>query len=160
MPSVPSNPKCTELGCNNQRSLFNSFCLEHGGRDKPRYYYNDSEQNKLKRKQYNNSRWARLRQRQLSTQPLCQACLQDGHLKTASDVDHVFPWHSIGKEAFMLNLFQSLCHSCHSIKTHLERQGIYRHYERPSAFKDYVHADWQMAVQRQYDGKTTENLET
>ena len=159
MPSIPSYNKCSELGCNNPKTLFNSFCLDHGGRDKPKYYYNNSEQNKLKKKQYNASRWARLRQRQLSTQPLCQACLQSGHLRTATDVDHVFPWNAIGKEAFMLNLFQSLCHACHSVKTHLEQQGICRHYERPDAFKDYSHADWQGAIQRQNDEKTSENGE-
>jgi hypothetical protein len=42
----------------------------------------------------------------------------------------------------MHNVYQSLCHECHSHKTQLEQQGIYRHYDAPDAFKDYSKLDW------------------
>lgn len=77
---------------------------------------------------YQTKYWKALRQRQLSTQPLCQACMSVGIITPANHVDHVFPWTHINKEAFYLNLFQSLCLECHSHKTSLEQQGEYRHY--------------------------------
>lgn len=141
MPSIPSYNKCTELRCNNFRSRLNTYCIDHGGKN--------SISNLItreKRKQYNSSKWKRLRQRQLSTQPLCQSCQIQGRICLASDVDHVFPWNQIGPEAFMHNVYQSLCHECHSHKTQLEQQGIYRYYNQPNAFKDYSKLDWGKVV--------------
>ena len=138
MPSIPSYNKCSELGCNNPRSRLNTYCMDHGGKTTI-----NNQQTKLKAKEYNSSQWKRLRQRQLSTQPLCQSCKTQGRICLASDVDHVFPWNHIGPQAFMHNVYQSLCRECHSHKTHLEQQGVYRHYDRPDAFTDYSKADWQ-----------------
>jgi len=77
---------------------------------------------------YQTPAWRTVRQRQLSIQPLCQACLSRGRVEAANHVDHVFAWKHIGKHAFLRNIFQSLCHADHSHKTGLEKQGIYVHY--------------------------------
>lgn len=135
MPSIPTNRRCSVLGCMNDRSKFNSYCLTHGGRDMQKY-----RGKRLTNRMYNTTQWQELRQRQLSIQPLCAGCLSVGVITQAVHVDHVFPWTQIDKEAFYYNIFQSLCPSCHSSKTHLERQGTYRAFGKPS--KDYVMSDY------------------
>jgi len=119
MPYAPYNKICRELGCKNSRSKLNSFCSEHGGLE----HMNEGKDNA-----YSNPAWQTIRRAQLSKQPLCQSCLTRGHVNLANHVDHVFPWRHIGEQAFLHNLFQSLCINCHSHKTGQERKGIYEHY--------------------------------
>jgi len=133
MPTYPHNTKCSELGCHEPRSRLNSFCLKHGGKDNLQARQTDSI--------YQTPAWRTGRQRQLSIQPLCQACLSRGKVEAAQHVDHVFPWKHIGNHAFLHNVFQSLCHADHSHKTGLEKQGKYIHYtaegEREYTINDY-----------------------
>ena len=133
MPTYPTNTKCSELGCKEPRSKINSFCLKHGGKDNMEARQTDSI--------YQTPAWRTVRQRQLSIQPLCQACLTRGKVEQAQHVDHVFPWKAIGKHAFLNNIFQSLCHADHSHKTKLERQGKYTHYTQEGE-KEYTQADY------------------
>lgn len=139
MPSVPSQTKCLELGCNNPRSRYNGYCIEHGGRDvntqthtKERKAFNSVYQTKF---------WRVTRVIQFTKQPLCQCCLTRGIVTQAEHVDHVFPWAQIGRRAFENNIFQSLCQSCHSHKTSMEAKGfaIYYHdgIEHRFAISDY-----------------------
>ena len=136
MPTVPSNPKCSMLGCTNERSRYNTLCLEHGGRNT----YNHTVKRTDALGKYNSVQWRKLRQIQLSKHPLCLACLSSGRIVQALHIDHVFPWANYGSEAFQRNIFQSLCHPCHSIKTGLEQRGIYRYYAMP--VKDYKIQDY------------------
>lgn len=144
MPTIPYYTKCNHLGCKSPKSKYNSFCLLHGGRDtsitKPittkRKEFNDKYQTK---------HWRQLRQVQLSQHPLCAGCLAKGIIVQAHHIDHVFPWSKISPEAFYINLFQSLCHSCHSIKTALEQKGIYRRYGIPN--RDYRLQEYSYVVQ-------------
>ena len=133
MPTYPSNSKCSELGCKEPRSKLNSYCTKHGGKDNMEARQTDSI--------YQTPAWRTVRQRQLSIQPLCQACLTRGKVEQAQHVDHVFPWKAIGKHAFLNNIFQSLCHADHSHKTKLERQGKYTHYTQEGE-KEYTQADY------------------
>ena len=135
MPTVPTQTKCQYLGCNNQRSPLNTYCMEHGGKT-----YNQSAKRKQSNAKYNTRLWAKLRISQLSKQPLCQACAVRGRVTQAEVVDHLWPWNQIGPQAFVVNRFQSLCHECHSVKTSLEQQGICRFYSNPP--KDYRIQDW------------------
>ena len=139
MPTIPSNTKCAMLGCKNNKARFSSNCVEHGGRDTQRY-----SGKRLTNKMYDTAQWARLRQIQLSSQPLCAGCLADGVITAAVHVDHVFPWTQISKEAFYINIFQSLCHSCHSAKTALERKGLFRAFGSPN--KDYLIHEYAQAT--------------
>jgi 5-methylcytosine-specific restriction endonuclease McrA len=116
MPYAPFNTKCSELGCNETRSALNGFCLNHGGKQ---YTTRDSNNN------YKTPAWKSIRRRQLSIQPLCQSCLSKGKIEAAKHVDHVFPWRQIGDQAFIHNVFQSLCPECHSYKTGKEKQGVF-----------------------------------
>ena len=139
MPFVPKQTKCSYLGCGNEKSPINSFCMEHGGKT-----FNKSSKRKQSNAKYNTAVWQRIRVAQLSRQPLCQSCTNRGRVTQATVVDHIFPWQQIGDEAFVANTFQSLCPECHSVKTGLEQQGIFRHYTSPP--KDYTINEWSSVV--------------
>ena len=131
MPSVPKQTTCIQLGCNNLRSKRNGYCLEHGGKDKSDYKFNSTQERKEFNAMYNTSHWQTLRQRQLSTHPICAGCKSEGVITPATTVDHIFPWRHYGREAFYINFFQSLCATHHAHKTQLEQHGIYRRYGEP-----------------------------
>lgn len=139
MPSVPTNVKCEHLGCKNPKSKLNGYCLEHGGRD----YSQARDGASL----YQSAAWKRIRTVQLSRQPLCQACLLDGHIEAALHVDHVFPWRVYGREAFTANIMQSLCPAHHSHKTGQEKQGIFLHYTQDKVIH-YSQGDYKQVVHR------------
>jgi len=124
MPTLPTNSKCSTLGCKDNRSKYNTFCINHGGRNS----YNDSDSRAESNSMYQSKQWKQTRTVQLSKQPLCQACLCVGRITAANHVDHVFAWNKVGKFAFYRNLFQSLCVNCHSAKTAQEQRGVYVHY--------------------------------
>ena len=142
MPTLPSNNKCASLGCFNNRSRLSTFCIEHGGRDT--YVARKSVERKKFNSMYDKSSWKKLRQAKLSMQPMCQACLIRGVVSPASQVDHLFAWSAIGELAFYRNIFQCLCHGCHSDKTQLERDGVYRHYNGTET--DYSIDDYQSVL--------------
>ena len=142
MPTVPRNPKCGTLGCKNPRSKLSSMCLEHGGKDT--YVLPSSEERREFNRAYD-SAWRKVRAAQLSKQPLCQGCYSQGRITAARQVDHLFAWMALGKEAFHMNVLQSLCDECHAHKTGLERKGIYRHYQG-STHTDYALTDYSRVV--------------
>ena len=119
MPTYPSNSKCSHLGCKEQRSRLNTFCKAHGGMDSFM-----SDKRKEHSKEYQGRTWRRIRLLQLSKHPICQGCMLHGRITQSYHVDHLFPWTSLGKEAFTYNIFQSLCVECHSYKTSMERKGV------------------------------------
>ena len=138
MPTLPTNTKCSSLGCKNPRSRLNSYCVEHGGINTI-----DTEQRKAFTSMYQTNQWRTLRQAQLSKQPLCESCIKQGKVVQANHVDHLFAWNKIGKQAFYNNLFQSLCTNCHSHKSALEKQDIYIHYKTN---KTYTINDYQYVI--------------
>ena len=141
MPTVPRQTTCTDLGCQNPKSLLNSKCLEHGGRDKPRPLTKPRTKERDEfNSMYNTRQWLVQRQIQLSQYPLCAGCNAEGVVTPANVVDHVFPWSAIDRTAFFINYFQSLCPTHHAYKTQLEQKGIYRRYGPP--IKDYGHTDY------------------
>ena len=141
MPTIPKFTKCLTLGCRNERSKFNAYCMDHGGRETfDHKRYNKSAKRKEGLDKYHSTQWRKLRQIQLSKHPLCAACLSDGKITQAIHIDHLFPWSQLGEDAFYINVFQSLCHSCHSIKTTLEQRDIYRLYGIPN--RDYKLSDY------------------
>jgi len=146
MPYAPFNKVCRELGCKNTRSKLNSFCLEHGGLQ----HANEGKDNA-----YSNPAWRTIRRAQLSKQPLCQSCLTQGHIAPALHVDHVFPWRQISEQAFLHNIFQSLCHECHSHKTAQERKGIFEHYTQ-DGIKNLTKGDYSYSMSQFHGGKSLE----
>lgn len=66
---------------------------------------------------YQSARWQRLRLVHLSQYPLCAHCLQLGLNVTAAHVDHIITVRADPSLAFAQSNLQSLCVSCHSVKT-------------------------------------------
>lgn len=131
MPTYPFNSKCSHLGCKNAKSALNSYCVEHGGLN---HIARQSD------RAYQSKAWTQIRQAQITKQPLCQACLIDGHITQGTQVDHVFPWRQFGEYAFRLNIFQTLCIEHHSHKTQQERKGNFIHYgdgQKTYSFSDF-----------------------
>ena len=139
MPTVPKQTKCVQLGCKNTRSKMNTYCSEHGGRNYTKHHKRD-----IGKGLYGSSAWISIRRRQLSVQPLCQACLLRGKVEVANVVDHVFAWSQLSVDAFRYNIFQSLCESCHSLKTNIEQKGLYRHFKEKEI--DYLLSDYTRIV--------------
>jgi len=144
MPTAPHNTKCASLGCKQQRSRLSTYCLDHGGRDT--YVGKITHERKEINAMYDQPFWKKFRKAQLSRQPLCQACLCQGHISPANQIDHLFAWRALNKEAFYNNIFQSLCVEHHSHKTGLEHKGIYRHYNVKDGIKDYNIGDYGYAM--------------
>lgn len=65
---------------------------------------------------YSSAAWRRLRVIVLNSQPLCQRCSKNNVVSAANVVDHILPWQWGGSKTDKGNL-QSLCLSCHSVKT-------------------------------------------
>lgn len=132
MPYAPLNTKCRELNCKNQKTSRSAFCLDHGG--------GITEKGKENSKLYNTAYWKKRRVIQLSKNPLCAKCLLDGKIVLAEHIDHVFP-HRQDINKFKQNLFQSLCPSCHTLKTQEENKGKY-HYYSPNGLIVYTDNDY------------------
>jgi 5-methylcytosine-specific restriction protein A len=133
MPSIPSS-QCAHYQCKAPSIRGSVYCIEHAPTkqvSKTRQAFNAP---------YKTAAWAAIRARQLSTLPLCAACLIDGRITAASHVDHVYPWAVIGDQAFTRNLFQSLCPECHGVKSGLEKRGVFRHYTHKA--HDYTAHDY------------------
>ena len=143
MPTLPSNTKCIDLGCKNPRSKCNSHCLEHGGYDT--YTLPKSKERNEFNNMYSTKQWKQLRRLHLSKNPLCMSCLNLGRVIQATQVDHVFPWSWLGKEAFYRNIFQTLCIECHSHKTALEQKNIIRFYNKNNII-DYRLSDYSSVI--------------
>jgi len=123
MPSVPKAVKCEALQCKADRLAGSAYCENHGSKHKI------STDRIRSNNEYKLRVWESIRIKQLSTQPLCQCCLLNKQITPAIAVDHVFNWKAISLDAFRINLFQSLCISCHSLKTAQEKKGIFLHYD-------------------------------
>jgi 5-methylcytosine-specific restriction protein A len=138
MATIPKSTKCSFLGCREERSRYNSYCLTHGGKNTLTIAKQRAENNAM----YQTAYWRAQRKRQLSIHPLCASCITKGIVTQAHHVDHVFPWTAIGEHAFTANIYQSLCAPCHSDKTYWEQQGIVKHY----GYNDYKIEDYARVV--------------
>jgi len=141
LPTLPKSNTCEALRCKEARAQGSAFCETHGG--KPKQSAARFEANAP----YKTAAWQAIRAAQLSAAPLCASCLCRGVVTQAAHVDHVIPWRAIGPAAFKRNLFQSLCASCHTLKTAAEQKGVYIHYTQ-SGPKEYTRADYLQLIPR------------
>ena len=143
MPSIPKTLKCEALRCTSDRLTGSAYCEAHGSKHKI------SSDRLRANNEYKLRVWEVIRLRQLSTQPLCQACLLSQQITPAEAVDHVFNWRAISPEAFRINLFQSLCISHHSLKTAQEKKGIYLYFDQDQ-IREYSAQDYSYLMAQLY----------
>lgn len=71
---------------------------------------------------YNTRRWQKVRRVGLLKEPWCAECLKNNLYITAKIRDHIVPV-SQGGEFWDTKNHQSLCATCHQIKTNREKRG-------------------------------------
>lgn len=74
------------------------------------------------RKHYKTARWRRIRDGQLSKQPLCEWCLISEIIEPATVVHHGDGGHKGDEHKFWNGPFVSLCKSCHD--SHGRREDL------------------------------------
>ena len=80
--------------------------------------------------------WEKVSKQFLAENPFCERCKKrkplDGGPRfwPSTDCDHIIPLSINLRLAYDPNNLQALCHSCHSIKSGLERQGKFVDYVR------------------------------
>lgn len=75
-------------------------------------------------KWYKTAAWHRLRYKQLSREPLCRFCQDNGKVVAGNVADHIKPHRGDAKLFYLLDNLQTLCGSCHSAtKQRLEKSG-------------------------------------
>lgn len=84
----------------------------------------EREKERIRTKLYKSSAWRRLRHWWITNHPLCEKCKAEGRLVKATDVDHIIPHKGNRHLFFDSNNLQSLCRSCHSLKTASEDGGF------------------------------------
>ena len=134
MPTQP-RPQCATYRCKQPTRPGSSMCMDHAPPPKVNRAKREND------REYKTAVWQTIRAGQLSTQPLCMACMLSGRVTLGVHVDHVIPWRLIGSAGVTNNRFQTLCQPCHSIKTGLEQRGVFRHYTDPAPV-DYFPGDW------------------
>jgi 5-methylcytosine-specific restriction endonuclease McrA len=70
---------------------------------------------------YDSKLWKQCRAVKLLDDPLCERCLAAGRVEAGRHVDHLIPLADGGEPLDVKNL-QSLCHSCHSWKSGMEKK--------------------------------------
>jgi len=106
---------CTYPGCTNLVRA--GRCALHS-KQPDRLFPHDPVSTKL----YNTAHWRKIRKEHLIEEPLCRECRKAGRDVLGSHVDHIEPHHG-DPVKFFAGPFQTLCHSCHTIKTNRERYG-------------------------------------
>lgn len=89
---------------------------------------------------YNTARWKNRRKEQLTREPLCKMCLEQGRVTPASIADHV-QQHNGDEDSFFNGALQSLCKPHHDgAKQAQEKSGKVRGCDVNGA--PYARADW------------------
>ena len=65
---------------------------------------------------YNSRQWRRLRQYIMQMNPLCKHCEDKGLIKAGECIDHIIPIR-LGGDKLNTDNLQTLCNSCHAIKS-------------------------------------------
>lgn len=73
-----------------------------------------------KEARYHSVRWRKARMIQLMNEPLCRLCMQADRVTAAEMVDHIQPVR-LGGGFWDEQNYQSLCNSCHAVKSAKER---------------------------------------
>jgi 5-methylcytosine-specific restriction protein A len=78
---------------------------------------NSTSRTKARSVSLRSAAWRRIRTQVLAEEPLCRMCAARGLVVPATDVDHIQDSRADYSDDNSRSNLQSLCHSCHSIKT-------------------------------------------
>lgn len=98
--------------------IFNYLCAMPRIDIPKRKRINQDRPNKDSR--YHSVRWRKARLIQLMSEPLCRICMNDDRVTAAEMVDHIVPVR-LGGGFWDESNYQSLCNSCHAVKSAKER---------------------------------------
>ena len=129
MPIAPKHP-CNWTNCAELVNKGQSYCPKHQAEYEQRKaehkkildkkydtFYRNAESSKI----YASMRWRKLRNWWIKRHPLCEECLKRGLIQSAEVVDHIQPLRD-GGAAWSAQNLQSLCNSCHRVKTIAENK--------------------------------------
>lgn len=121
MPKAPRKI-CSHSGCFAIALEGSRFCARHKAQgEKARtQFFQKRSSNKLG---YTYT-WQKARAAFLREHPLCEQCLKEGRTTAASVVDHIVPHKGDMTIFWDRSNWQSLCDSCHSVKTAKEDGGF------------------------------------
>ena len=71
---------------------------------------------------YSSQSWTQLRRAFIARNPLCRICTDNGFIRHADVVDHIVERSDDDSKRLNWDNLQSLCHSCHNIKTAEEKR--------------------------------------
>lgn len=112
---------CNHIGCTNLTNQ--SYCKDHlyiiEEKEKERQqHYDKYKRNQKSKRFYGSGLWRRTREhRMLLDKGLCQHCLKENKITYATLVDHIIPILIDWSLRLSIKNLQSLCDSCHAIKT-------------------------------------------
>lgn len=120
MPKSFCSP-CAHPGCRRYAKPGQKYCEQHAKSErKERAIHKGGTRTE---RGYSN-KWLKASKVFLLKHPLCAACLRQGIITPATEVDHIIP-HKGNKELFWdVNNWQALCHKCHARKTVLFDGGF------------------------------------
>ena len=116
MAKLPLKP-CLHAGCP-ELVCGKAYCKKHTPQKVPRQISREWH------RMYKDERWNSLRTNQLLKEPYCCECAKKKIRTPATDVDHILPHRGDWGRSLDANNLQSLCHSCHSVKTVKERNEL------------------------------------
>lgn len=110
---------CKHGGCRCLTTNISGYCDKHS-EDISKYRQSSS-------KRGYGYKWRKARETHLQLHPFCEECRRQGKPAVlATDVDHIVPHKGNPVLFWDPNNWQSLCHTCHSIKTAKEDGGFGR----------------------------------
>ena len=120
MPVAPRKV-CRKAGCGVLTS--STYCGQHQSQQKEVLKQKDKDRGTRTARGYDN-KWLKASKRYREENPLCVMCEKEGILTKADCTDHIIP-HKGDLELFWnRDNWQSLCTTCHSIKTAKEDGGL------------------------------------
>lgn len=119
--------KCAVSICREYVELPSRYCEKHKG-NTDKTYNREVRHNKENMKYarfYASSQWKKLRRSKLADQPLCEECLRNGKITSATIVHHKTEVKEDWDKRLDYDTLESICQSCHN-KEHKKAYSLKR----------------------------------
>ena len=117
---------CNRAGCRELVDYEQQYCTKHT-KDKEKIDYKAIYKRRRSYESkyltfYHSQAWVKLSKSFRAAHPLCEECKKHGIIRGAQQVDHIIPIKDDWENRLNTNNLQSLCVSCHSLKTAQEQK--------------------------------------